>query len=502
MLSIWLGNRESQQPVVEMKKAVSDGKLIELISSSEKAMNLSMRSTDDDEYRIGSELYQVNAGVGVISVKGSLVAEYNWYNYLFGIVSYEEIRDAFNMAAEDSRVKYILLDVDSSGGAVTYLDETTDYIKKIDANIKPVYGHTTSHCHSAGYWLLAATRKISAAKMASTGSIGVIMTLVNYSKAYADAGVEFKYIRSGQFKALGQQGEELTEAAEAQYLDMVMQLHSFFEEHVIAGRPALAAQTKAKWNEGKTFFSKESLALGLIDEVNTFDGHISKLYDTDYITFDSNMSESEIKLFGDTAMKLKLLSTSQAAKFASGVPVNKLGLSEDELAAVKAEIESNKDTSAEENNTDVGAEENNTEVSAEENEGEEATEETTVSAEEVSMIVELTTKLTKAELALDAANTKLASLQTSNDSLTTMQTTLVGIVAEATGRFQVALGKSASNFDGATAESVVEQYGTEKSALFGAMPTGVTSEQTINDRNEEDNKSLQQKENPIIKLGE
>lgn len=495
MLSIWLGNRQSQDPVVQMQKAVSEGKLIELMASSEKAMSLSMRD-NDDEYRIGEELLQINAGVAVISVKGSLVPDYKWYNYLFGVVSYEEIRDAFNMAAEDRNVKSILLDVDSSGGAVTYLDETTDYIKNIDANLKPVYGHTTSHCHSAGYWLLAATRKISAAKMASSGSIGVIMTLVNYSKAYENEGVEFKYIRSGKFKALGQSGEKLTEEAEADYLDMVMQLHTFFEDHVIASRGSAALQNKAKWNEGKTFFSKQSLELGLIDEINTFDGHISKLYDTNHIRFGTNMSATELKTIGDNAMKKKLLSTSQAAKFASGVPLTDLGLSAENLTAIQAEIA--KDATEEKPTVPAVEAETETELPAA-NEGEEVA----PKAVDIDKIIELSGKVATMTVELATATSALAAANIENEKITTMQTTLVGIVAEATGRFQVALGKSASNFEGATAESIVGQYNAEKSVLFGVMPSGASSSQQINDRQEEDNLSLQQKAgNTIIKLGD
>lgn len=490
MLSIWLGNRESQHPVIELQKAVSDGKILELMASSEKAMEMSTRYDDDEDFRIGADLLQVNAGVAVISVKGALVADYKWYNSWFGVVSYEEIRDAVNMAAEDGNVKSILLDVDSGGGAVTYLDETAEYISKVDANVKPVYGHVTSHAHSAGYWLLASTRKISSAKMASTGSIGVIMTLVNYHKMYEDAGIEFKYIRSGKFKALGQTGEALSEEAVSLYTDMVEQLHTFFEDHVIAGRGSLAAQNKPKWNEGKTFFAKESLSLGLIDEINTFDGHISKLYDTSYIYFSSDMSETQLKLIGDTAMKLKLLSTEQAAKFASGVPVDKLGLSTEDLAKVQEEIKTNAEEA--EVKTEA-ADTEGVEVVAEEKEK-------PVEAVDIDKIIELSTKLAKVEIQLEEANGKLTKADADNAELAAMQTTLIGIAAEATGRFQVGSGKSPSNFEGATAKNIVSQYETEKAVLFGSMPTGATSEQTVNDRNED--LSLQQAENTIIKLGD
>jgi signal peptide peptidase SppA len=480
-----------------MQKAVSEGKLIELMASSDYAVNLSSQ-VDDENYRIGSELLQVNAGVGVITVKGSLVAEHKWYNSLFGIVSYDQIRDAFMLASEDAQVKSILLDIESPGGVATFIDSTSDYIRNIDRNIKPVYGHTTSHAHSAGYWLLASTRKISAAKMASVGSIGVIMTLVNYQKMYQDAGIEFTYLRSGKFKALGQRGEKLSPEAEADYLDTVMQLYGFFESHVLTSRGSVASQNKGKWSEGKTFFAKESIAIGLVDEINTFDGHISKLYDTSYIHFNSTMTDIQLKTFGDTAMKLKLLSPEQAAKFASGVPVDKLGLSTDDLSKVEAELANTEVATKGEGSAD------NVEAGTEETQEVEAgTEETAeTKAVDVDKIIELSSKLAKVEVKLEAAEAAIVSLEAEKTKFTEMQTKLVGIVGEATGRFQVALGKSASDFKDATAESIVSQYETEKTTLFGEMPAGTTSSQTVNDREMEDNRSLQQKnENTIIKIG-
>lgn len=491
MLSVWLGNKESQHPVIEMQKAVSDGKLIDLMASSEQAMKLSAMQSEED-FRIGESLLQVNAGVAVISVKGSLVPDYNWYNSLFGVVSYEEIRDAVHMAASDSEVKNIVLCVESNGGAVTYLDATSDFIRQVDKNIKPVYGYTVSSSHSAGYWLISSTRSIAAAKMASIGSIGVIMTLVNYHKMHQEAGIEVTYLRSGEFKALGQSGEELSDKAKKEFQNVVMQLYGFFEDHVIATRGAAARQNKDVWGSGKTFFAKEALSLGLIDEINTFDDYISKMYDTSYIRFNAADTDAQLKTFGDTAMNLKLLSPEQAAKFASGVPIEDLGLSSEELEKVKAQTTS----AGEEHETaydEAGSASNEEQQTDDENVAESSAE----NSADLDKLIELSTKLAKTEVKLEEADAKLVVLEEEKTNLLNMQETLVTIAAEATNRFQVALGKSSSDFEGVSAESIVKQYEKEKTALFGEMPSGRTSSQVVSDR--EEAKSSLQHENTIIK---
>lgn len=495
--NIWLGTEESTRAVVSLMEAQASGQLLQMMAENPDLQVMSRRE-DDEEYSIGSRLLAVDSGVAVITVSGSLVPAYAWYNEWFGVVSYEEIKDALHTAASDDNIKKILMVVDSGGGAVSGLDEMAQYISHINKYVKTVEGHTSSGAYSAGYWLLSATSKISAQRMAGTGSIGVIMTTVSYADALKAAGIKYTYIRSGEHKALGQIGEELSEEAIAELQDFVMQLHAFFEEHVVEARGYLAKNNKAQWNTGKTFLPEKSLSLGLIDEINTFKGHVAKLYENSnnvYLSTETGLSKEAI-------MKLKSLTKEQQARLAAGVPLASLGLSEKDLAAAELELASANDT----DNTEVTSEENangetveavegDEEVTAEEEAADvEATETAktllAANAELNKQAARLEVKLEDATAQIDAASQEIETLKASQQNLAT-------IVGEATNKLQVAIGASATSFDGLDAEAVLTQYTSAKEKFEATFKIGATSAAPVEDR---DSQASLQPNNSIKKV--
>lgn len=494
MYSVWLGSKQSYEPVLQMLRAHNEGQILDLMASSPAAMKLHMNSMKmyedgEEDYRIGEPLLQVVGDIAVVSVKGALVTDYAWYNSFYGLVSYDEIRDAVSMAADDQSVKKILLLVESPGGHATGISEISNYIKSVDRNIKPVYGHTNGHAHSAGYWLLSSTRSVSAAEMASTGSIGVIMTLVDYSKMYEDIGIEFKYLRSGKYKALGQSGEALSEEAEAMYMDIVMQLHGFFERHVMESRGTLATSKRTEWSEGKTFFSKDSKSLGLIDEIITFDGKMSKLYDSAKVF---RLSSENIE---ELAMKFKL-SEGQLQKLASGVPLDKLGLSAEELADAKEHLKSLEGGSEASDDLPLAEDQGETETVAEDDTTVDGETEAEVKpeAKDPEAIIALTTRAVSAEAkvaelekALAAEQAKVTSCEEKITAAAALETKLVECVAEAAGRFQVALGQTKSDFTNLSTKETISQYEAGRDKVFATFSGDAKAKGTVNNRAEDAN---------------
>ncbi len=496
--NIWLGTQESHQGVLEMMKARESGQLISMMIDNPELKAMS-RHEDDEEYNIGSRLLEVREGVAIINIQGGLVPSYAWYNEWFGIVSYEEIKEALFTAATDDNVKKVLIVVDSGGGAVTGLDEMAEYIAHINKFVKPVEGHTASGAYSAGYWLLSATSRISAAKMAGTGSIGVIMTTVSYADALEKAGVEYTYIRSGDHKALGQVGEKLSEEAKAELQDFVMQLYGFFEAHVLKNRGSLAQQHLAEWNTGKTFLPKKSLAMGLIDEINSFNGHVAKLFENSnnvYLSTETGLSKEAI-------MNIKSLNKEQQAKLASGIPLASLGLTAEELATAEAELaalaeggeveatETDVETEATEEGGEVEAGEGETEVVAEDD-PQSSTEATLLAANADlnKQIARLEIKLEQADEAATASTEQIEALQASEKNLVT-------IVAEATNKLQVSLGAQATSFEGLDATAAIAQHTAAKEKFDATFKIGATSEATVTDR---DNQASLQPKNSINKV--
>ncbi len=111
------------------------------------------------------------------------------------------VEDQLKLAGKDSRVKAVLLKVNSPGGEVLASDEIYLAIKRFqNEHDKPVIASMGSLAASGGYYVSAPCRWIVANELTITGSIGVIMHTWNYRGLMNKAGVRPLVYKSGKFK--------------------------------------------------------------------------------------------------------------------------------------------------------------------------------------------------------------------------------------------------------------------------------------------------------------
>ena len=131
---------------------------------------------------------KASGGVGVISINGPLVKSSNLFSMLFGgTTSYEDIEAQIRNMASDDSIKRIVLDIDSPGGQVAGLSDLVDAIRKTD---KEVIAYTSGSMASAAYWIGSAADKIVAGPQAMVGSIGTVLTMVDYTELDKKIGIE------------------------------------------------------------------------------------------------------------------------------------------------------------------------------------------------------------------------------------------------------------------------------------------------------------------------
>lgn len=221
--------------------------------------------------------YTLQGNVGVVSITGSLTNKDVWYNRYFGITSYNDIRIALDFAARDAGAKEILLYVDSGGGSVAGVSDTAALIKEIDAKVKPIYTFSDGVMASAAYWLGSSARKVYNSDTALLGSIGVIMTHMEYSQQLKDAGVGVNVLRAGEFKALLNSVEPATKAALEQAGEQLAEAYDIFLTSVATNRGVSKATADAKMGQGREFFGAKAVEAGLSDGVLTLDKMVSKM---------------------------------------------------------------------------------------------------------------------------------------------------------------------------------------------------------------------------------
>ena len=207
--------------------------------------------------------------VGVVNVVGTIQASSGSSGW--GATG-EEYNHDLNMnyidqLMENDNNKGILLYIDSPGGTVYESDEL--YLKLMEykeVTSRPVYAYFASQACSGGYYIAMAADKIYANRNCWTGSIGVIVSLTNCKKLYDKLGIKEIDITSGDNKAMGSAGLDLTDEQYDILQSLVDEAYEQFAGIVSEGRNMDMATVK-KLADGRIYSALQAKDAGLVDEV-------------------------------------------------------------------------------------------------------------------------------------------------------------------------------------------------------------------------------------------
>ena len=235
----------------------------------------------EEKYQGYDYMIETYGSVASVSIRGQLITQSSWLSRLFGMTGYDEIQNAVTAAAMEPGIDNVLLDVDSPGGSVMGVAETGAVIRNIDENVMPVSAFTSGSMHSAAYWLGSSAREIHATEMASIGSIGVIAVHTEYAEQMKQQGIKPTVFTAGKYKGIGNPYEPLS-ASDKEYIqEKVDTSYGFFVDAVADNRGLSVDHVREKAANGKDFYAKEALGVGLIDRINSFQD-VVKLLDSSH----------------------------------------------------------------------------------------------------------------------------------------------------------------------------------------------------------------------------
>lgn len=192
------------------------------------------------------------------------------------IADSKEIVEELRRYHEDDSIKAILIRIDSPGGAVVPSQEIYDEVKRIrDAGKKRIVTSMGTVAASGGYYIAAASEKIIANPGTLTGSIGVIMELVNVEGLLQKIGVEGVVIKSGENKDVGSPFRKMTEQERALLQHVMDDVHAQFIEAVAEGR-SLKVEAVRPYADGRIFTGRQAKEIGLVDELGNLQDAIKR----------------------------------------------------------------------------------------------------------------------------------------------------------------------------------------------------------------------------------
>ncbi len=195
-------------------------------------------------------------------------------------------------ALKSKKVKAVLLRVNSPGGTVPMSQEIHEAILELKEKGKPVVVSMGDVAASGGYYIACAADKIVANPGTLTGSIGVIINLMNLKGLTDKVGLEPEVIKSGLFKDIASPYRKMTKEEHDILQALIMDSYDQFTTAVANGRkmPIEKVRTIA---DGRIYSGRQALKLGLVDELGSY---------TDALALLQKISKERLQLKNDLAV--------------------------------------------------------------------------------------------------------------------------------------------------------------------------------------------------------
>lgn len=190
-----------------------------------------------------------------------------------------QLDEILSYAERARRIKAVMIVINSGGGDAAASEIIASAVKRIRRS-KPVFAVIEGVGASGAYWVASAASRIYAMSTSIVGSIGVIGITPNVKDLLDKIGVRMNVMKVGQYKDMLSPFTEGDEEGRSKYMKILENSYDVFRGAVSENRN-ISGDDLNKITTGEIFSSKDSLSLGLIDKIGTFDdavGDISRTY--------------------------------------------------------------------------------------------------------------------------------------------------------------------------------------------------------------------------------
>ncbi|WP_250632077.1 S49 family peptidase [Rhodoflexus caldus] len=224
-----------------------------------------------DTVRLGAHLAKVRAksfyqceSTAIISIKDVISYEDDWC----GKPGSQTMCGYIAEAVEDASVETILLLLDTPGGMVKGTQTLAEAVAEA-RKTKPVKALVTGMAASAGYFIASAASEIMVAEPSSQlGSIGVMVTLADYTKMQAENGIKVHRIYAEQSPDKGKSYED---ALKGRYKALQEETLNPMAQNFIDFVRRMRPQVSEEALTGRLFVANAAMQMGLADGYATLD---------------------------------------------------------------------------------------------------------------------------------------------------------------------------------------------------------------------------------------
>lgn len=216
---------------------------------------------------LGGDL-QIQDGIAVLPVLGTLVRRASYIGAASGLTSYHDIEAMAEQAFADPMVKAVLLEIDSSGGEAGGVFDLAQRLRALSQTSgKPLWAIADEAALSAAYAIACTADHLWLTRTAEVGSIGVVAVHVDESVADAKAGMNYTFLHAGAHKVDGHPHAPLPAPVAADIQADIEQLHEQFIALVAGFRRVTVDAIRD--TEARVYRGEAAVQAGLADQIGT-----------------------------------------------------------------------------------------------------------------------------------------------------------------------------------------------------------------------------------------
>jgi len=221
---------------------------------------------------LGKPVLQKDGSRAMISIDGPMMYNPSMFDKLFyQAVSTQEVQAAILDVANDTKIKSVVNNINSPGGEAHQIHKVSADMSVL-SSMKSVASVNTGMMCSAAYFIGSqAGHVFSTDSLNETGSIGTVTLIADHSKAAEMAGIKIHKIATGELKAAGAMGTELTTGMIAHIQKKINKMQENFSNAVSSKRPNADMNDGSEARSGASFFQEDAERLGLSDGIKSIE---------------------------------------------------------------------------------------------------------------------------------------------------------------------------------------------------------------------------------------
>jgi len=207
---------------------------------------------------VGKERTCIDKCTAQVEVRGEIVSNAR--------ASAEHVISGLQAAFKNTGTKGVVVRINSPGGSPVQAGQIYDEMRRLRAAYpdKPLFAVVEDVAASGGYYVAAAADKIYVDKASMIGSIGVIISTLNYRDLLGKVGLEAVVFKSGKFKDMLSGAREMTPEEKVYVEGLVMQSYDRFVGIVARSRNLDEQSLRGGVADGRILSGSDAYAANLV----------------------------------------------------------------------------------------------------------------------------------------------------------------------------------------------------------------------------------------------